>query len=81
MKKHGKKIILLALCLALLFVAAACGADKGYMPEDGDSADSEIILTDQAGNEVKLDAPAELTNCYILYLNESAPFPDNIEGH
>ena len=29
----------------------------------------------------KLDAPAEPTNCYILYLNESAPFPDNIEGH
>lgn len=67
MKKHGKKIILLALCLALLFVAAACGADKGYMPEDGDSADSEIILTDQAGNEVKLDAPAErIVSCYYI---------------
>ena len=63
MKKHGKKIILLALCLALLFVAA----DKGYMPEDGDSADSEIILTDQAGNEVKLDAPAErIVSCYYI---------------
>ena len=67
MKKHGKQIISLTLCLVLLFLAAACGADKGNMPEDGGSAGSEIILTDQAGNEVKLDAPAErIVSCYYI---------------
>ena len=67
MKKYGKQIISLALCLALLFAAAACGADKGNIPEDGGSADSEIILTDQDGNEVKLDAPAErIVSCYYI---------------
>ncbi len=92
MKKRGKQIISLALCLALLFVAAACGADKGNTPETGGAAhrpeadagnrqpeevkagaenseasDNEIILTDQDGNEVKLNAPAErIVSCYYV---------------
>ena len=83
MKKCGKQIISLALCLALLFVAAACGADTGNTPETGGAAyqpeevkagaensaasDNEIILTDQDGNEVKLNAPAErIVSCYYV---------------
>ena len=29
----------------------------------------------------KMDIPEDLKNCYMIYLNESAPFVDNIEGH
>ncbi|MCI9626831.1 MAG: hypothetical protein HFI90_08610 [Clostridia bacterium] len=29
----------------------------------------------------KMDIPEDLDNCYMIYLNERAPFVDNIEGH
>lgn len=29
----------------------------------------------------KMDIPTQSDNCYLLYLNKSAPFADNIEGH
>ena len=29
----------------------------------------------------KMDIPENLNHCWLLYLNTSAPFPDNIEGH
>lgn len=29
----------------------------------------------------QLDAPGDLGGCYLLYINKSAPFADNIEGH
>lgn len=66
MKKHGKRIISLMLCLMLLLSAAACGG-KGNTPETGEANGKEITLTDQAGNEVKLNAPAErIVSCYYI---------------
>lgn len=29
----------------------------------------------------ELNLPKQLDNCYLVYLNKSAPFSDNIEGH
>ncbi len=28
-----------------------------------------------------MDIPEQLDHCYLLYVNENAPFADNIEGH
>lgn len=29
----------------------------------------------------EMNIPEELNDCYLIYVNKSAPFPDNIEGH
>ena len=69
-RNYGKKWVSLLLCLLLVLSMAACSpkqtnADDGNQTgqisdvNTADTSSQEIVLTDQAGREGKLDAPAE----------------------
>ena len=70
MKKQRKRIFSMLLCLLLAFSVTVCGEqeDTGISEKAAEEgAAGEIVLTDQAGREVRLDAPAEkIVSCYYI---------------
>lgn len=68
MKKRVKPILPVLLCLVLAFSTVACGEAAQPEAETGSAArESAIFLTDQAGNEVTLSAPARrIVSCYYI---------------
>lgn len=77
-RNYGKRLISLLLCLVLVLSMAACSPKETKTDDTNqtgqtadvnttDTAGQEIVLTDQAGREVKLDAPAEkIVSCYYI---------------
>lgn len=93
-RNYGKKGVSLLLCLLLVLSMAAC-SPKQTNTDDGnqtgqitdvntaDTSSQEIVLTDQAGREVKLDAPAEkIVSCYYIttYACLALGLRDNLVG-
>ncbi|MDY3013866.1 MAG: ABC transporter substrate-binding protein [Evtepia sp.] len=74
----------LVLALTLSLLLSACGSSNQPAADQPDAAQqTAIVLTDQAGREVKLDAPAQrLVSCYYIttYATIALGLSDRVVG-